>query len=267
MDHFQLVGYEVKDAGSGNAVVLISGSRLYYDIIRRAFNNYHFSRAFDDNRNRYTWGAYIYDIDETNRERVIALLELFKKTVCIEDALTQTFALSYHSQSTFQGIGRTEIGELVYRAKPYHRPPSERQKQMAFKLVELFEQFIRCHPSYLRSDFLIAVPSYPEKPFDLPTFLVEQLVTKLGIQNGRNYVHKIRSSSPMKDCKTVKEKSDNIRGAFKISKEALLQNKCVTIVDDIYQSGATLHELGTVLQNTGAVVQGLVATKTLKNPD
>lgn len=71
----------------------------------------------------------------------------------------------------------------------------------------------------------------------------------------------------MKDCKTVKEKSDNIRGAFRVSNEVSLQNKLVTIIDDIYQSGSTLHELGTTLQNAGAVVQGLVATKTLKDPD
>ncbi|GIL12682.1 MAG: hypothetical protein BroJett038_14020 [Chloroflexota bacterium] len=267
VDHFQLVGYEVNDARAGNAVVLVSGTKRYYAILRHAFSEYHFSRAFDDNRNRYDWGTYIYDIDEENRQRDIDLLELFKNTVFIDDALNQTFALSYHSQSTFQGIGRTETGELVYQAKPYHRSPSEKQRQAAARLVELYEQFIRCHPSYLRSDFLIAVPPHGQKPFDLPTFLVERLSKTLGIPNGQKFVSKVRSSSPMKDCKTVKEKSDNIRGAFRVSNEVSLQNKLVTIIDDIYQSGSTLHELGTTLQNAGAVVQGLVATKTLKDPD
>ena len=46
-----------------------------------------------------------------------------------------------------------------------------------------------------------------------------------------------------------------------------LAGKLVTIIDDIYQTGVTLHEIAMVLQSKGATVQGLVATKTFRDLD
>src|SRR5262245_2295315 len=113
-DHFQLQNFAVKDSGGENVVVLISGHRKYYDIIRHAFQDYRFSRAFDDQYSRYDWGTYVYNVQESNRARIIALLELFEQAVCIEDALDRTFALDYHMRPYHEGRGRTEIGELLY---------------------------------------------------------------------------------------------------------------------------------------------------------
>jgi predicted amidophosphoribosyltransferase len=158
------------------------------------------------------------------------------------------------------------MGKLVRSAKPYHAPPSEKQMVSAAHLAGRYEQFIRSHPSYMRSDFFIPVPSSSKKPFDLPTFLVEQLCVRLNIKNGIQYVTRAGNPKPMKDYKTVKDKSDNIRGTFKITDSKVFDGCLVTVIDDIYESGATLHELGITLQEIGATVQGLVATKTLKNP-
>jgi hypothetical protein len=265
-DHFQLLKYEVKDAGGGNIVILVSGPRNYYSILRHAFNNHHFSRAFDDRKNRYTWGAYINDIQMEDRLKVMKLLELLTKSVCIDDALSQTFALSYHYKSTFEGTGRTDIGKLVYSAKPYHRPTSPKQMASAVALADHLEQFILSHPSYMRSDFLIAVPSSPNKSFDLPTFLARHLSNKLNIKNGQQHITRVGQSKPMKDYKSVQEKSDNIRGAFQVINTKIFEGSLVTVIDDIYESGTTLHELALTLQNAGATVQGLVATKTLSDP-
>src|SRR5690606_15648860 len=203
----------------------------------------------EDKKNRYTWGTYIYDISDEDRIKVEKLLEMFTKAVCIDDALSQTFALSYHMQSTFEGTGRTVIGNLVYRAKPYHRQPSDKHLASAIKLAEHLESFILTHPSYLRSDYLVAVPCNPNKTFDLPTFLVNHLCNRLNIKNGQKYLERIGQPKPMKDYKTVKEKSDNIRGVFRVNNTTVFNGCTITVIDDIYQSGATLHEVAITLQN------------------
>lgn len=265
-DHFQLSNFDIQDAGGGNIVILVSGSRKYYAILRHAFSNHHFSRAFDDRKNKYNWGTYIYGIAEDERRKIDSLMKLFERAVCIDDALSQTFALSYHSQATFEGIDKTEIGKLVYSAKPYHQAPSPKHSAKATELAKHFETFILNHPSYKRSDYIIAVPCNAGKRFDLPSVIVQHLCSSLNMKNGQSYVRKVTNPAPMKDCKTVKAKTDNILGAFEVLPNAPFQGSLVTIIDDIYESGATLHELATTLQRAGATVQGLVATKTLKDP-
>ena len=244
-DHYQLANFETLDAGSGNFVVLVSGSRKYYDVLRHAFYQYRFSRAFDDYRNRFEWGTYIYAIDDKERKKIVKLLTTFKECVCIDDILSQTFALSYHSYAGFEGVGKTEMGKLVYAAKPYHQTPTGKHQAKAKELAAHFIDFIECHPSYKRSDCVLAVPPSPGKSFDLPTVLVEEISTQLKIVNGSHYVRKIRETK-MKDKQTLKEKTDEIQGAFDVVPNISLAGKLVTIIDDIYQTGVTLHEIAMV---------------------
>ncbi|HVU12131.1 MAG TPA: hypothetical protein VHD90_12680 [Phototrophicaceae bacterium] len=265
-DHYQLANFEVQDAGGSNLVVLVSGSRKYYDILRHAFSRYRFSRAFNDHKNRFDWGTYIYNINDPEPSKLVKLLTKFKEYVCIDDIMDQTFALDYHSYANFDGIGKTDIGKLVYAAKPYHQIPSDRHRAKAHILAKHFVEFIDCHPSYKRSDYLIAVPPNPGKTYDLPTILVEEICTKLKMSNGSRYIRKARETK-MKDRKTLKEKTDEINGAFEIVGSPSFEGKNVTIIDDIYQTGVTLHEVALVLQSKGATVQGLVATKTLRDLD
>ena len=68
--------------------------------------------------------------------------------------------------------------------------------------------------------------------------------------------------------KTIQEKIDNVRGAFTLTprRSAQVQGHSVIVLDDIYQTGFTLNEVGRVLIASGArEVLGLVATKTAQD--
>lgn len=242
-------------------LILMRGECLqrYYEIIREAFPNCSFSKLFEDKFRPDYWCTYARNLDNEGIEDVKCLLELFTNTVFIDDALSQTFALDYHMQP---GEGRTEIGQLVYQSKPYNRPVTDQHKQSALDLAGYFEEFIRQHPTYLSADFIISVPSNKRKPFDLPNFIVQELSQRLSIQSGQTYIHKIKKTTPMKDVQTIQDKIANIEGAFEVANTHPFSGKSVLIVDDIYASGMTLHELATTLQNVNAQVLGLVATKT-----
>jgi len=257
--HFQLSNFELRDSGD-NLLILIKGSRKYYIILLQTFREYKFSQSFDDRFNRYDWGTYVYNSSSEKREKIFQLLINFQTAVCIDDSLDQTFALNYHMRPSYEGGGRTKLGELVYGAKY----GADRDK--AGEIVDYFEEFINVHPNYARTDFLVAVPpSSSNKPFDLPKFWVEELCSRLKFKSASELVYKTRKTQPMKDLDTEETKYSNISGAFAVKQTGGFNGNVVTIIDDIYHSGATLHELGSVLKSAGARVQGLVATKTLRD--
>ena len=269
MDHYQLTRFEMKDAGNNNAVVLITGSLRYKAFLQRAFSQYYSSRTFEDRFGRYEWGTYIYNIGSSARARIEMLLRVFQEVVCIEDDLTETFALGYHTQmDPTQGYDRTVLGDLVYRSKPYQGDFTSARRQVADEIVERMAQFIQSHPTYARAEIIAAVPpSIPGRP-NLPAYLVEQPAACLGKVNGTAWITKVRPTRPMKDCKTIQEKIDNVRGAFTLTSQgsAQIQGRSVIVLDDIYQTGFTLNEVGRVMIASGArEVLGLVATKTAQD--
>ena len=151
---------------------------------------------------------------------------------------------------------------FVYAAKPYR--PGTGSASKADELADLMRVFIESHPTYAAADVLVAVPpSNPNKPFDLPAHLVQRLAGQLGKPNATAWVRKVRPTRPMKDCETPQEKLDNVRGAFAVTPAADFAGKSVLLIDDIYQSGFTINEVGHVIGEAGASrVLGLAATKT-----
>jgi len=269
MDHYQLTRFEMKDAGNNNAVVLVIGSLRYKAILQRAFNQYYFSRTFEDRFGRYEWGTYIYNIDVPERERVEALLKTFQEAVCIEDDLTEAFALGYHTQMDPIGsYARTDFGNLVYQAKPYRGDFTAKRRQAADKIAEQMAQFAGRHPTYARAEVIAAVPPSATNQPNLPVYLAERLADRLGKENCTSLINKTRATRPMKDCRTIQEKINNVKGAFALGPQgtAEMRDRSVILLDDIYQTGFTLNEVGRMLITSGVrEVLGLVATKTAQD--
>lgn len=51
---------------------------------------------------------------------------------------------------------------------------------------------------------------------------------------------------------TLKEREENVEGAFKVQKPEKLKGKNVLLIDDVMTTGATINECGRVLLNAGA---------------
>ena len=49
-----------------------------------------------------------------------------------------------------------------------------------------------------------------------------------------------------------KERMKNVRNAFKVKDAALVQNKSILLLDDVYTTGATMNECARVLRGAGA---------------
>lgn len=266
MDHFILTDFEMQKTPEGRLLVLIRGTPNYKPILAYAFPNLRMSRSFEDKFSRYEWGTYIDTrvADDSIYTQIERLLNLLCTHIYIQDDLTETFALDYHTKLSSNGYSRTEIGELVYQAKPYNRPQNPTNIDNAKKLSQFFIEFIQTHPSYYRAELILATPpSNATKLFNLPNYLVDIISNNLGITNGQNVIQKIKKTKPMKNCLTPHEKIENVRDAFQVLNRDMIVGKNIILVDDIYQSGFTLNEISRILFEAGASsVLGLVATKT-----
>jgi ATP-dependent DNA helicase RecQ len=114
--------------------------------------------------------------------------------------------------------------------------------------------------------------TFKEQKFDLILFVPPTKSGKLV----ENFATKIASSlklsiAPLKKIKETKEqkifqngalKTDNVQNAFDISSN--ITGKSILLIDDIYDSGATIKEIGRMLTNKGArLIAPLVIAKTV----
>ncbi len=231
-------------------VVRIKGARRYLELLRdilRANHTVNISPIWPDQYNDYDFGLFINHANEQLASQISTILSLFEQYLFLDDNLAQTFALDYHMQ--YQG-GRTKIGELVYQAKY--------QNGTIDQLVKHFLEFIKHHPLYHQADYIYGVPS-SRSP------LVQQLVTHLGRDLDKPIAPILINKHPsnMKDL-SLEEKFQQVGKIFETVRvdEQNLQGKHIILIDDIYQSGATMNEIAQRLQRYGATVYGLVATKT-----
>jgi len=75
-------------------------------------------------------------------------------------------------------------------------------------------------------------------------------------------VIKTRQTQPQKEMQTLPQKRDNVAGAFALNSD--INGKQVLLVDDLFNSGATLEESTRLLRKHGAAnVNVLTLTRTI----
>ncbi len=77
-------------------------------------------------------------------------------------------------------------------------------------------------------------------------------------------LNKLRSTDPQKVFKNSVLKKDNVRNAFSFEPIEDIRGKRILIIDDIFDSGATMKERGNYLTKMGAtLIAPLVIAKTV----
>jgi ComF family protein len=107
------------------------------------------------------------------------------------------------------------------------------------------------------TDLLIPVPLHWKRLFmrqyNQATLLSSQLSRLTKIPTCTNILKRHRST-PKQGRQSRKERYANVRGAFTIplGMESFLEGKRLTLIDDVYTTGATLTECARILLNGGA---------------
>ena len=178
------------------------------------------------------------------------------------------YALDFHTVSSHllpdrtYDTERTEIGELVFQVK-YRDNRSKVQPiaEIAAKFVK--EEFLVNGYSIL--PYLSAVIPIPPSDTNKSFQLVPEIAAKIGSLLNRpvrtNYLTKVKRIKSLKSLPDIESKRSEIQEAFVVQSQDL-QERCVLLFDDLYDSGTTLTEAADVLYEQGRVRHVLALTLT-----
>lgn len=165
------------------------------------------------------------------------------------------FALDFHSSYKGADWNRSGIGDLVYRLK------YESDASVLPQLIEQTRNLFATHPEMSQFDIIVPVPSSTQREFSPVHEFCKALSAALD-KPVQPCVVKTRPTKPQKEMQTLPQKRDNVAGAFALNN--VINDKRVLLVDDLFDSGATLEEITKVLlRSKAARVNVLTLTRTI----
>ncbi len=151
--------------------------------------------------------------------------------------------------------GFTNIGSTIHRCK------YENGGDYPDFLLKSVLRTFRKHFATQHFDLLLYVP--PTSSGDLVRYFAEKISQTLKIPISHNLI-KTRRTEQQKVFQNHVLKKENVKGAFDYSMPNDIQNKSILLIDDIYDSGSTIKEIGRILTAYGAkTIAPLVIAKTV----
>lgn len=168
------------------------------------------------------------------------------------------FALDFNSKFSGAKWERTELGELVHEFK------YSGNRTVAGVLGEHLANFMRVHQE-LCSDLIIPIPSTnKDRAYDPVPLLAQTLGKAVGMGVNEKALVKTRATKLQKAMTNLPQKQANVKGVFRILHPEAVRGKTILLLDDFYDSGATLAEATHTLLSAGAKsVCVLTLTKTI----
>jgi ATP-dependent DNA helicase RecQ len=165
------------------------------------------------------------------------------------------FAIDFHSSYKGAEWNRSGIGDLVYRLK------YESDASVLPLLVEHTRHLFAAQPEMSQFDIIVAVPSSAQREFSPVHEFCGELAKSLN-KPTQIILAKTRQTKPQKEMHTLPQKRDNVTGAFRVNSD--ITGRRILLVDDLFDSGATLEEITRLLLKHGAsCVNVLTLTRTI----
>lgn len=165
------------------------------------------------------------------------------------------WALGFHSSFAGSDWSRSGIGELTYRLK--YRSDASALGPLVDEAVRLSDE----HPELLQAEVIVPVPPSMSRPVDPVTLFCGALGARVGLPVLR-CVSRTRPTQPQKEMRTLAQKRANVAGVFAAT--AQVSGRRVLLVDDLYDSGATLEEVAKALSAAEAAsISVLTLTRTI----
>ena len=151
--------------------------------------------------------------------------------------------------------GSSDVGNTIHRCK------YEKGGDFPQHLVDRTVEAYRHHYGGMRFDLLVYVP--PTKSGTLVRHLSERLAITLQIRCS-HHLKKQGHTEPQKIFQNRSAKHENVKNVFVYEPEDEVAGKNILVVDDIFDSGATMKEIGRMLTKLGArKIAPLVIAKTV----
>ncbi|HKW15941.1 MAG TPA: phosphoribosyltransferase family protein [Terriglobales bacterium] len=144
---------------------------------------------------------------------------------------------------------RSQLGEMVYRLK------YKSDKSVLPSIIETICEFVR--KCGLEVDLIVPVPASKSRLLQPVVEIAEGLGKTLGVTIDATSLKKVKRTSQMKDIGDFSERVDALQGAFTVSEG--LRGKRILLIDDLFQSGATMNVVARVLKEQGCLTVNAIA--------
>ena len=182
-----------------------------------------------------------------------ALPDTAIKEACFKCANGFDFCLCGRKRKKYNGVTAPFYYEgpaenAIHRLKFAQKPETAKTlaKYMANRVKELYE--------WEKFDIISFIPagetSQKDKEFNSAELLAKELALLLDIQC-LSLLAKVIDTPPQKNL-TAEERKANLFGAFDVTEEIPLADKCILLCDDVVTTGATFEECSYMLKLYGA---------------
>ena len=169
------------------------------------------------------------------------------------------YAVDFTGRFVGSNYERTRVGELLFRLKYRRAAP------LAEELGGLLWQVAQMRPELRTADLIVLVPpSRCGATHDSVALLAQALSARSGLPVDDARMERVRATRPQKAMANEAQKAGNVCGVFRISPGRAVVGQRILLLDDFYDSGATLGECARVLRAGGAAaVYVLTVGKTI----
>lgn len=162
---------------------------------------------------------------------------------------TSGFCLGEYS---YDNSDKTTLGKLIHCFK--YKSDQKAGEILADLIAELIKE------KYSAAEAIETVPpSFTSRIFQPIDYLTELVSSKTGLPWLKDVLSRTRLSKRQKDLRSWSEKKRNVKGLFKVNNGESVRAKKIVVLDDVYDSGATLDEICSVLKQDKAYIIGVVA--------
>ncbi|HET6455481.1 MAG TPA: RecQ family ATP-dependent DNA helicase [Armatimonadota bacterium] len=153
------------------------------------------------------------------------------------------WALGFHSRFAGSDWSRSGVGDLAFRLK--YKSDFAAVQPLVKEIMALFAE----HPELKDVDALVPVPPSTARPFDPVKIMADALSRHLRVPVAPALTRN-RRALPQKQMNTLAQKRANVAKAFAVQGE--ITGKRLLLLDDLFDSGATLEEAANMLTKAGA---------------
>jgi len=126
---------------------------------------------------------------------------------------------------------------------------------LANAFSDLLLEFMAKRTDIKDIDVIVPVPLHPvrfrERGFNQSNILCAPIAKRYGIPARPACLVKVRHTKPQSILDRA-ERLRNVRRAFSVADKASIKGKNILLVDDVYTTGATIHEAARALKKAGA---------------
>lgn len=211
-----------------------------------------------------TW-THVFWSPSALRPDVAELLAVLGTTLMLSCPVTLDFVLALDwYKKPVDGVSatswpNTETGELVHLGKYRYKTDGDRQAKVGLLLMQKVSAVIQGHPLLKKADIILDVPGHDIERVSFGSRMAATVardfeIPKIRVRARDKFRAEAKSLDPSQRAKVL-------AGQFSIADD--LKGQTVLIVDDVFQSGASMGEAARAARDAGANrVFGICAVRT-----